>query len=254
MKSFTKSVLAVLAVLPVLAACQTLDWREGRREEAAAGPVVMMPPAPVDGGLNMALSNESVEVYTLDGPGAFASVPSVMPDPLGIPMANDPRVVVYPIDGAGGAYPGNIQSVSLSAPQGLYPMPMSGGGDTREGKLPPRVSPVVSSVYFPYGSARLDHVEREALRDVAQTAKFAPVDRVSVEGHASGAAQTSDPVRAKILNLKESMNRAAAVSEHLIQTGVPAEKIKTVGWGDTKPSGMTGAAQRRVDIITGAGQ
>lgn len=249
MKNFTKFVLAALAVLPMLAACETMKTNESAH--AAIEPVM---PAMPGGNLNTEFSNGSVEVYNLDAGGQDygAGVASVMPDPLGIPMANDPRVIVYPLDGMGNDYPGQVQATLYSQQSSLQLMPPPTA--IEGGKLSPRVGSGVSSVYFPYGSAKLDKVDRVALQDIAQTAKFSPVDRVSVEGHASNAAQTKDPIKAKILNLKESMNRAAAVSEHLIQTGVPAEKIKTIGWGDTKPSGGGEAAERRVDIVTGAGQ
>ena len=79
------------------------------------------------------------------------------------------------------------------------------------------------------------------------------MDRVRVEGHASTNAGTNDPIRARILNLKESMNRAYAVSRTLIEEGVPAEKIKTIGYGDTVPAGSEDQ-QRRVDIVTAPGQ
>ncbi len=213
------------------------------------------------------LSGGSVEVYDLDNnTTADASVPPVQPYYQGIPMATDPRVTVYPLDDSG-SYPGQFTAAPTQGwpnsvlpvgnsdiemsplPGGLYDEPMKVVG----GKLTPVVNPNRSSVYFSYGSARIDGENNRALNEVAETAKFAPVDRVSVEGYASKPTQTDDPVKAKILNLKESMNRAQAVSQNLIQKGVPADKIKTVGWGDTKPMGGNEAAERRVDIVTAAG-
>ncbi|PZQ47202.1 MAG: hypothetical protein DI551_03800 [Micavibrio aeruginosavorus] len=230
------------------------------------------------------LSGGSVEIYSLDGDAMAGnsmstSIAPVTPDYQGIPMATDPRVTIYPVDG-GMAYPGGLGAspapMPLSPPPvekawpnaaslagssgmgvGMTPAPLSFGGDKpmaiEGGKLASRADNSVSNIYFPYGSANLDGSDRNVLNSVAETAKFAPVDRVSVEGHASAPTQTDDPVKSKILNLKESMNRAQAVSAQLIEKGVPAEKIKTVGWGDTKLSGGSEAAQRRVDIIT-AGQ
>lgn len=120
--------------------------------------------------------------------------------------------------------------------------------------LAPEIRADISRVYFGYGSATLNGANHAALNAIAENAKFAPVDRVMVEGHASSAAQSSDIVAAKIMNLKQSMDRAAAVSGALMQRGVPAEKIKTVAWGDTMPYGQGEALQRRVDIITAAPQ
>lgn len=201
----------------------------------------------------------AVEIFDLNGGGASPSrVSSVEPDYIGIPTAKDPRVIVYPIDGDTGAYP---SSPSGYLPMGQYnynsmsPNPNGAWDDGSmgmdNGVLSPRVGQNVSSVYFGYGSARLNQENKQALSSVAETAKFAPVDRVSIEGHASRQTQTNDPVKSKVLNLKESMNRAQAVSEQLIRNGVPAEKIKTTAWGDTRPSGGGDAQNRRVDIVTG---
>ena len=57
----------------------------------------------------------------------------------------------------------------------------------------------------------------------------------------------------KIINLKISMDRAFAVSRALIQRGIPAEAIKVVAWGDSRPPPLvngknTESAARRVEI------
>ena len=221
------------------------------------------------------LSGGSVEIYDVDSgmPQTMgAPVPQVQPDYVGIPMATDPNVTIYPLDGyadypgelrpapsmAGNPreWPNSILPVGKTYDAGMTPPPDYFGGDQRMaiegGKLAPREGGGVSNIYFRYGSARLDGKDRSVLGNVAEAAKFAPVDRVSVEGHASAPTQTNDPIKSKVLNLKESMNRASAVSQELIEKGVPAEKIKTVGWGDTKPTNGGEAAQRRVDVYTAA--
>lgn len=285
--------LAMVLVLPALAACESFGggWNErsptvstpadtqaqinasaaSTRLDNAPG-ITAVPnfPVPQDRDLKVMtskLSGGSVEIYDLDGPALpGAPVASVQPYYQGIPMATDPRVTVYPIDGYNTGYPGQM----AMAPQQTWPnsiLPVGDAGMTAsprgwsdepmnivDGKLSPSVGAARSSVYFPYGSSSLDRESRVALNSVAEKAKFAPVDRVSVEGYASKPTQVADPVKSKILNLKESMNRAQAVSQNLIEEGVPAEKIKTVAWGDTKPSSGNEAAERRVDIITGYGQ
>ncbi len=221
--------------------------------------------------MSSVFSGGSVEVYDLDGDGVVSSPTSfVQSDYIGIPMATDPRVIVYPLDGDVGSFPvplGNPNwnssgftppvkgRLSPSVPDVMTYAPSSIWSDdvleNNNGVLSPRVGQNISSVYFRYGSAKLDNANRRALSDISEIAKFAPVDRVSVEGHASKTTQTPDPIKSKILNLKESMNRVQAVSQKLMEDGVPAEKIKTTAWGDTKPSGVGEAQDRRVDIITG---
>lgn len=202
-------------------------------------------------------STPQVDVYNLDtgapyggGSDMMARGVSVSAFPGGAPLASDPSVTVFPIDGGGFGEFAPIAAAPLSpiSPRvSRAPMP-----DVDSGMTPrAAVGGPVSSIYFDYGSAQIR--DPYALRSVAETAKFAPVDRVVVEGHASPQTQTDDPVEARILNLRESLKRAEAVSKTLIREGVPAEKIKTVGWGDTKLSGGAEDAQRRVDIITAPG-
>lgn len=270
MKPIKKTMLLLASaalVLPMLAAC---DHIQGGRKQAAVVsaeeeertstesnvPVAQMPSDAEIRNMTTVLSNGAVEVYDLDGDGYQAGgVPSVTQSPQGIPFAMDPRVTVFPVDDyaqpPGLTYGGGV--LTPEWPNSSYPADYNSGA-MDPGKMPSYAGRGVSSVYFNDGSARLSPGDRSVLNTVAETAKFAPVDRVSVEGHASSSARTSDPIKAKILNLKESMNRAQAVSQDLIQRGVPAEKLKTVAWGDTKPSGAGEAQQRRVDIITGGGQ
>jgi len=206
-------------------------------------------------------SSGSVELYNLDTGESYGSKGDTLavPPPAGrnpdggLPLVSDRNVTVYPLGDSYEAYGQYAQ-----APQGgmgMYnenPFNFGSGGADR-GKLPSRSGPAASSIYFPYGSANISGSDRSVLRNVAETAKFAPVDRVVVEGHASVPTQANDPVEGRILNLRQSLKRAEAVSKTLIQEGVPAEKIKTVGWGDTKLSPGSEAEQRRVDIITAPG-
>ncbi len=170
----------------------------------------------------------------------------------GVTSAQDPRVTIYPLD----ASPDNqIQPATMSAVPVTPPQPVETVMRDSKKALVPVVGNDLSSIYFAYGSAYLDNPSRKALSEIAQTAKFAPVDRVLVEGHASPSHTSGDPISTKIINLKQSMERAQVVAESLMMKGVPPEKIKTTAWGDTKPTGGVDAQNRRVDIITGiAGQ
>ena len=294
MRFFTKTAMAFIAAFVILPLGACEHYSDGNTSSPSqetmpttgmnnAPGVRPVPEVPVPNDRDLKvmtnkLSGGSVEIYYVDSGmpqtrgGMGAPVAPVQQEYVGIPMATDPNVTIYPLDGYSD-YPGELRPAAMPTAtgyqnewpnavlpvgriydSGMSPAPDSFGGDQRMaiegGKLVSRAGGDVSNVYFKYGSARLDGTDKSVLGNVAEAAKFAPVDRVSVEGHASAPTQVADPVKSKILNLKESMNRASAVSQELIEKGVPAEKIKTVGWGDTKPSGGSEAAQRRVDIYT----
>lgn len=263
------SIAALALLLPVLAGCETVDrWVDGGDhvtiKNAPASNAKAETPLPVYGsklptedelrGLASRASGGSVEVYDIDGgPSSNSGMISIAPQydaypvPNGMAYPSDPSVTVFPLDDFGGIYPPQSGGGAMTpAPFGDVSEPSIGG------KLHSSAGKDMSRVYFEYGSDRIGGGDDRILSEAAEAAKFAPVDRIRVEGHASVDSQVKDPVKARILNLEESMNRAYKVSRRLIEKGVPAEKIKTVGWGDTVPAGGA-EQQRRVDIITSAG-
>ncbi|MCB1530150.1 MAG: OmpA family protein [Rhodospirillales bacterium] len=153
----------------------------------------------------------------------------------GVVAPQDSRVTVFPVD----SYQAPWSSGASDSPYGYaadFPAQPAGGWH----------------VYFDHGSSSLNRESRQVLEQVAQDAMFAPVERVTVEGHASARSESPDPVQGRILNLKESMNRSYEVSKNLIRQGVPPEKIKTVSWGDSNLApGISEAEARRVDIFAG---
>ncbi len=190
----------------------------------------------------------SVEIYDLnsDVPRAYGGGTASASG--GMPSSVDSSVMVFPVDGA---YPGQAQA---SWPNSILPTnSMTASPGMGGGKASPHAGSgyAPSQIFFKHGSSRLGSGDRRVLNEVADKAKFAPVDRISVEGFASRPTGVSDPIESKIVNLKQSMNRAFTVSSQLMRDGVPAEKIKTSVWGDTKSTGSE-AQDRRVDIVTGA--
>ncbi len=274
MRSFNKTfvtILAVLAATPMLAGCEGIGWwnERGDTEQHAAykasdSSALLNAPAGLQAAPGFAVSQSQPPMGTSPTPITPMYGTNVSPAPV---ATADPHVTLYPLDTAKTAtsaqppaanrpYPAASQWQASTVPPTPVNVPVTppvtianGGG---KAALPPEVRPDVSRIYFANGSSMLNGENRTALNTIAEAAKFAPIDRVLVEGHASSAAQSKDIVTAKILNLKESMDRAQTVSFGLMEKGVPAEKIKTVAWGDTLPSGMGEAAQRRVDIITAA--
>lgn len=159
----------------------------------------------------------------------------------GVPTG-DPSVTIFPLDGESPVYGFNPNAPMVNYQNDFVAQnnmaPVMGGG-------------VEGQIFFKHGSSRLGIGDINKLSNVAEQAKFAPVNRITVEGYASQPTQAgSQSVEGHILNLKESMNRSFAVSKKLMQKGVPAEKIKTVSWGSTKASGNE-SQDRRVDIVMG---
>ena len=108
-------------------------------------------------------------------------------------------------------------------------------------------------VFFNHNVMVLKPDEKPVLADLVKN--YANYNSVifSVEGHASQTSTIRDPAQRRIANLRVSLERAFAVAQTLIKHGVPAEKIRLVAWGDTRPSGaMDGkdaeSASRRVEI------
>ncbi|MFN3701718.1 MAG: OmpA family protein [Alphaproteobacteria bacterium] len=112
----------------------------------------------------------------------------------------------------------------------------------------------IARIYFEHGSAKLTESDIRVITELAQLYNTNQGNALSVEGHASTSSSISDPVRRKEMNLKMSMERAYSVARALMHSGVPANAIRTVAWGDEIPA--TGnyamdveAASRRVEVF-----
>lgn len=106
-------------------------------------------------------------------------------------------------------------------------------------------------IFFKHGSSRLGSGDMRKISVLADSAKFAPVHYITVEGFASRPTQVGqDSTQAHILNLRQSARRSEKVALALIKKGVPGEKIKTVSWGATKSTGDD-TYDRRVDVVMG---
>lgn len=103
-------------------------------------------------------------------------------------------------------------------------------------------------ILFETGKADLKPESRPVLKEIAAALKQHADLRILIEGH-------TDNVGTSAANLVLSDGRAAAVKAALVADhGVPADRLTTKGFGDTKPSApnttATGRAQnRRVEIV-----
>jgi outer membrane protein OmpA-like peptidoglycan-associated protein len=235
----------------ILSACGTwLDQRQPKVDvqmrEDSGNLVTPMPPAlksDTDGYAPYEVgASGSVNVMDITTPNMTSAIPHPATQfgySGGGIQAADPSVTIFPLDGdvAPLAQSYTSQGAIMNYDTGGYVSPQYGSSE--------------GQIFFKHGSSRLGSGDLNKLSNVAEQAKFAPVNRITVEGYASRPTQAgSQTVEGHILNLKESMNRSFAVSKNLMQRGVPAEKVKTVSWGSVKATGDNNY-DRRVDVVMG---
>lgn len=99
-------------------------------------------------------------------------------------------------------------------------------------------SEVLRGVNFEVGSANLTANARTVLREVADRLKFHSHIRVEIAGHtdSTGSAQ---------LNERLSRERAESVKNFLVQEGVEAGRLTTVGYGPSRPVASNSTVQGR---------
>ena len=95
---------------------------------------------------------------------------------------------------------------------------------------PPVIEKVTlsSDVLFDFDKATLKDSGKQKLDELAGRIKDANVEEIDATGHA-------DRIASEQYNQKLSEQRAASVKEYLVTKGVPAEKIKTAGKGESEP-------------------
>jgi peptidoglycan-associated lipoprotein len=105
------------------------------------------------------------------------------------------------------------------------------------------------TAHFDFDKAELRPKDEQALNDFAGVMSKRPEMQVTVEGFADAAGSAA-------YNKKLGLKRAEAVREHLIESGLQADKIKAVSYGDQKNRqvvpgawGQNGQANRRVALV-----
>jgi outer membrane protein OmpA-like peptidoglycan-associated protein len=98
---------------------------------------------------------------------------------------------------------------------------------------------VARDVLFKFDSAEVDEAFREALQRMADYLQRPPgFKSLVIEGH-------TDSIGSAAYNLRLSQRRADAVRTVLIQSGLPARKVRAVGYGESQPIGDNGNFQGR---------
>jgi len=101
-------------------------------------------------------------------------------------------------------------------------------------------------ILFAWASDDLDRRSYATLRKIADAARNCPVGIIEIEGHtdSEGIDERNQPL---------SERRAEAVQDFLIKSGVPAERLKAVGYGASRPvapndSSSGRARNRRIEF------
>jgi outer membrane protein OmpA-like peptidoglycan-associated protein len=125
-----------------------------------------------------------------------------------------------------------------------------GPPDSAEGKGCPRKYKLVKinrdkkqieikqKVYFQTAKWRILPRSFKLLSDVAQVLKDFPTMHVSIEGH-------TDSQGGDSYNQRLSEQRANSVREHLVENGVSADRLQSIGFGESKPIASNRTARGR---------
>jgi outer membrane protein OmpA-like peptidoglycan-associated protein len=255
-----RNILTLVAALPMLAACSYFDVPDLPRISLLSSPTP---------------SGEGVETIEQVVPGTTPAQASANAREV-VLNATEGRVRIFSL--TGDDQPA-IPASSYNGAREIAPLPVAPiSGGSRSGSKnveifsldggydAPSITPAPHAyndlrapvgytgekvvLYFEHDSSSLDQND---LAQIATIAKGYNGRTLNVEGHASITANYKDARQKEIVNLKVSMDRAFAVSQALIQRGVPAESIRMMAWGDSRaPMAGTGkdpqAAARRVEI------
>ncbi len=106
---------------------------------------------------------------------------------------------------------------------------------------------IAVKAHFKSGSLKISASDKPTLDQVIEILKQYPQYKVRVEGH-------TDSVGRAEFNLKLSEKRAKSVFDYLVKNGIASERLKCLGFGETKPisSNKTAggrAKNRRVEFV-----
>lgn len=107
-------------------------------------------------------------------------------------------------------------------------------------KAEPGSSVLLENVAFARGTAELEGEQTKAsLIELAAFLKENPTIKIRISGHTDNA---GDPG----LNKALSLQRAGSIRKFLIEQGVPADNLRTSGWGGTRPVASNSTEEGRI--------
>lgn len=96
--------------------------------------------------------------------------------------------------------------------------------------------------YFDFDSSQLKAGAYPELKRISAVLNKYPLTTIEVGGH-------TDTRGSEEYNQKLSERRAEAVKSELIKNGISTQRIRSVGYGETRPISSNHAMNRRVEII-----
>ena len=157
-----------------------------------------------------------------------------------------PQVQQQPIVQQQAPPPATVPQQVAQAPK--QPVEQIGGLETNVNRSGDTVVQLPSDVFFDSGQATLKQTSKVSLDKVVSALKSSKYvsRRIRVDGHTD-----STPIRVSNWKSNQELSeaRAAAVKDYLISKGIPASRITTKGWGDTKPRSTDLAKNRRVEVV-----
>ena len=91
---------------------------------------------------------------------------------------------------------------------------------------------------FDVGTEQMSEEQKNYVRKLGQTLQASGIDGARVEGH-------TDDTGTPAFNLQLSEKRAKNVAILLVEGGMNAQKVSTVGWGDSRPLVRAQGEQKR---------
>ncbi len=106
---------------------------------------------------------------------------------------------------------------------------------------------ILAELLFDYNKADIKPASFDELDNVAMILKKNPGLRIDLQGH-------TDNIGSQKFNMKLSLKRSAAVKTYLVSKGVPADRLKTEGFGFSRPVATNKtkegrAKNRRVELL-----
>ncbi|MFL5321676.1 MAG: OmpA family protein, partial [Myxococcaceae bacterium] len=115
------------------------------------------------------------------------------------------------------------QGVEMPVAFQLQPQPKKKLVVVRENKID-----ILQQVHFATGKATIHPDSFQLLDQVVDAIIKSNIKKLRVEGH-------TDNKGSKSANLKLSQDRATAVADYMIKSGIDASRVEAVGYGDSKP-------------------